>query len=136
MKLARVGLCLMFLLLFLVPASAQQRRRPTYGVGEFYRVEFEYRSWDAKLISELEVGPDSTNVSLTDDLGLPDQRINVFMGAVRVVSWLKVRGSYLKQEYAATATIRRDLTIGGTTFPARSIARSRVVLALPSGSRS
>ena len=128
MKLARMGLCLMFLLLFLVPASAQQRFRRASGAGELYRVEIEYRSWNAKLISELEVGPDSTNVSLADDLGLPDKRINVFMGAARLISWLKVRGSYLKQEYASSATIRRDLTIDGVTFVALTPVDTAAIL--------
>ena len=118
MKVARTGLCLMFLLLVQVPAGAQQRVGVNYGLGELYRVEFEYRNWDASLITELEVGPNSTNVSLSDDLGVPDERIHHFMGAVRMVSWLKARGSYLKREYAATATIRRDLTMDGTTIPA------------------
>lgn len=118
MKLARTGLCLMFFLLSLAPAGAQQRARVNNGAGEFYRVEFEYRNWRGKLVSELEVGPDSTNISLSDDLGIADERIHHFMGAVRLVSWLKVRGSYFKREYAATATIRRDLTIDGTTIPA------------------
>ena len=118
MKIARTGLCLMFLLLFLVPARAQQGSSPSNGAGEFYRVEFEYRNWNAKLISELEVGPDPTNVSLADDLGVPNERINVFMGAVRLIPWLKVRGSYLKQEYVSSATIRRNLTIDGTTIVA------------------
>ena len=117
MKVARTGLCLMFLLLFLVPARAQQRGVIS-GAGESYRVEFEYRNWDAKLVTELEVGPDSTNVSLSEDLGIPDERIHQFMGAVRIVSWLKARGSHLKREYAATATIRRDVTMDGTTIPA------------------
>ena len=118
MKLARTGLCLMFLLFFVVPANAQQRARLNNGAGEFYRVEFEYRNWNAKVITELEIGPDPINVSLSDDLGLPDERIHHFMGAARMLSWLKLRGSYFKREYEATATIRRDLTIGGTTLPA------------------
>jgi hypothetical protein len=108
----------MFLLLLRVPAGAQQQAGTINGLGELYRVEFEYRNWDASLITELEVGPDSTNVSLSEDLGVPDERIHHFMGAVRIVSWLKARGSYLKREYAATVMIRRDLTIDGTTIPA------------------
>jgi len=119
MKLARAGLSLTFLLLSLVPAVAQQRPLTT-GAGEFYRVEFEYRNWDGKLITELEVGSDPTNISLTDDLGAPDERVHHFLGAVRLAQWLKLRGSYLKRDYEATATIRRDLTIAGTTLPALS----------------
>ena len=118
MKLARTGFCLLFLLMIVMPAAAQQRPGYVNGAGEFYRVEFEYRNWDADLITELEVGPDATNVSLSEDLGIPKERLNHFMGAVRVISWLKVRGSYLKRDYVAAATIRRDLTIDGTTFPA------------------
>ena len=118
MKLARAALVLMFLSSSWVPANAQQVPRLTIGAGEFYRVEFEYRNWDAQLISELEIGPDPSNVSLSDDLGVPDERIHHFMGTVRLISWLKARGSYLERQYDTTATIRRDLTIDGTTIPA------------------
>ena len=122
MKVGRTGLFLTLVLLSGDYANAQQRRSPGKtagtGYGEFFRVEFQYRNWNAKHITELEIGPDSTNISLGDDLNLPDERINVFMGTVRIMRFLKARGSYLKREYDGSATIRRDLTIGGVTFPA------------------
>lgn len=118
MRLTRTGLFLTFVLLPVADASAQRQTAVGSGLGELYRVEFEYRNWNAKLTTELEVGPGSTNISLSNDLGVPDERINVFMGAVRLMRFLKARGSYLKREYDSRATIRRDLTIGGVTFPA------------------
>lgn len=121
MRLGRTGLLLIFLSLSVGYASAQQRRAPGTavgtGYGEFFRVEFQYRNWNAKHTTELEIGPGSTNISLGDDLNVPDERINMFMGAVRIMRFLKARGSYLKRDYEGSATIRRDLTIGGVTFP-------------------
>ena len=128
MSIVRVGFGLIFVLLSVAYASAQQRTRINNGLGEFYRVEFEYRNWNAQIVTELEVGPDSTNVSLSDDLAIPDERINVFMGAARLLSWLKARGSFLKQEYDASAVLRRDLTIGGVTFPALSTVDTTLTL--------
>ena len=84
MRLGRTGLLLIFLSLSVGYASAQLRRAPGTavgtGYGEFFRVEFQYRNWDAKHTTELEIGPGSTNVSLGDDLNVPDERINMFMG--------------------------------------------------------
>ena len=122
MRLGRTVFLLVFVFLSVGYASAQQRRAPGQaagtGYGEFFRVEFQYRNWNAKHTTELEIGPGSTNISLGDDLNLPDERINVFMGAVRLMRILRARGSYLKREYEGSATIRRDLTIGGVMFPA------------------
>lgn len=122
MRLGRTGLLLVFVLLSVGYVNAQQRRAPGRsagtGYGEFFRVEFQYRNWNAKHITELEIGPGSTNISLGDDLNVPDERINLFMGTVRIMCFLKARGSYLKRDYAGSATIRRELTIGGVTFPA------------------
>ena len=122
MILGRTGVLLVFFVLSVGYASAQQRRAPGKaagtGYGEFFRVEFQYRNWNAKHTTELEIGPDSTNISLGDDLNLPDERINAFMGTVRILRFLKARGSYLKRDYEGSATIRRDRTIGGVTFPA------------------
>ncbi len=143
MRLGRTGLLLTFVFLSVGYAGAQQRRAPGAsagtGWGEFFRVEFQYRNWNAKHTTELEIGPGSTNISLGDDLNLPDERINMFMGAVRILRFLRARGSYLKRDYEGSATIRRDLTIGGVTFPvltdmdtALTMVRSRRIVALPS----
>ncbi len=127
MRIARLALLVTLPLMPVANANGQQTQ-VGMGKGETYRVEFEYRRWNAKLTSELEVGLGATKISPTDDLGIDDKQENEFLGAVRIISWLKARGSYVRYQYDATRTATRDLTYAGVTFPAGTTVDTAMTL--------
>lgn len=87
----------------------------TVGLGESNRFEFELRRWRPRFRSELKVDGDS--IDPKEDLGLTDPRDFEYKGFVRFGRWVKIRGSGAVFNFESTATLRREITYAGVTFP-------------------
>jgi hypothetical protein len=108
------------LLLASAPSMVLAQARKSPNMGEGYRVEFEFRTWRSDLIAELRlsgIAAPGTTVDPFEDLGLQNERIYDYHFRVRLVSRLKLRGSWMKVKYQGETSVASEVCVAGLCVP-------------------
>ncbi len=109
------------MLLASAPSAARAQAQKSPNMGEGYRVEFEFRAWRSDLIAELRlsgIGNPGTTVDPFEDLGVENERIYDYHFRIRLVSRLKLRGSWMKVKYQGETAVGSAVCLAGLCVPA------------------
>src|SRR5215510_10756943 len=106
--------------LILFGAATAQAQIEDYPSQEKYHLRMEYREFRPGLDAQVVNGTSSkegTELDLTDDLGVPDDRSFEIRGAIQIARGHKLRGSYTSLDYKGeVAEAAHPFTYGNTDF--------------------
>jgi hypothetical protein len=96
----------------------------TTSPAETFHVELSAGFWSPSADMQITSGAGGSAVDLKNDLGLEDKKFSEYQLVIKPALKHKIRVQFIPLSYTQTATLKRNITFNGTTYPAGTAVNS------------